>query len=542
MSSKVAQYLNEHLVGEVTTNDHVRQQYSTDGSILTVTPDLVAYPRVTSDLRKIARFAWQLAEKGHALSVTPRGGGTDQTGGAIGPGVIVDLSAHMNMIFELDAKQKLVRVQPGVSVQALNEALRLQNLYIPALVGLKNNVTVGGAIANNIANHLSGKYGAVGSWVSQLEIVLANGEILQTGKVSKRDVSRKRGLQTYEGEVYRTIGDLLNDKAETIATIATDTRDNVGYNIAYVEYRDGSIDLTPLFIGSQGTLGIISEVILKVLPVPEAPLVGAIAFTSYDGARDAIDTLRALSPSTLELIDGRLFVKAEESGKRYQFYVDATEQGEVAAVVLIEFDGNTHAKKKAAKKIAKLFENEQAYVSLERDPGKIADLQMLGSLTQFVQVPQKSDFSTPALLNGIYIPPERFEDFAKAVAALESKYNVDLPLSGHAYESIYYAYPLLSMQKVGDRQKVFKLLAEWATAVGAHGGHIVAENGEGRLKAPFAYKELDDDVKELYTAIRTLFDPLNTMNVGVKQDRDIKKLIAELRTDYVGDDSAWHAA
>lgn len=542
MSSKVAQYLNEHLVGEVTTNDYVRQRYATDGSILTVTPDLVAYPRVTSDLRKITRFVWQLAEKGHVLSVTPRGGGTDQTGAAIGSGVIVDMSAHMNMIFELDVKQKLVRVQPGISVQALNEALRLQNLYIPAFVGLKNDVTVGGAIANNMANHLSGKYGAVGSWVSQLEIVLANGEILQTGKVSKRDVSRKRGLQTYEGEIYRTIGNLLNDKADTIATIATDARDNVGYNIAYIEYKDGSIDLTPLFIGSQGTLGIISEVILKVLPVPESPFVGAFAFTSHDAARDALDALRSLDPSSLELIDGTLFAQAAESGKRYQFYTDATEQGEVAAVVLAEFDGNNHAKKKAAKKIAKLFENEQVYVVLERDPAKIADLQMLGSLPQFVQIPEKADMSTPAFLNGVYIPPERFEDFSKAIEALGSKHGVDLVLSGHASENIYSTYPQFSMHKVGDRQKIIKLLAEWSTTVAAHGGHIVAENGEGRLKAPFAYKELDDDTKDLYGAIRTLFDPLKTLNTGVKQDRDMKKLVAELRTDYVGDDSAWHAA
>ncbi len=542
MSSKVAQYLNEHLVGEVTTNNHVRQQYSTDGSILTVVPDLVAYPRVTSDLRKITRFAWQLAEKGHVLSVTPRGGGTDTTGGAIGSGVVVDMSAHMNMLFELDIKQKLVRVQPGVTVHALNEALRLQNLYIPAFIGLKNDVTVGGAIANNMGNHLSSKYGAVGSWVSQLEIVLANGEILQTGKISKRDVARKRGLQTYEGEVYRTIGNLLNDKAETIAAIATDARDNAGYNIAYVEYKDGSLDLGPLFIGSQGTLGIISEVILKTLPVPDAPLVGALAFTSHDAVRDALDVLRQQSPSSLELIDGSLFTRAAESGKRYQFYADATEQGEVAAVVLVEFDGNTHAKKKAAKKIAKLFENEQVYVVLERDPGKIADLQMLGSLPQYVQVPEKSDFSTPAFLGGFYIPPERFEDFTKAVQILESKYDADLSLSGHGYESIYYTYPVLNMQKVGDRQKMLKLLTDWSTIVSAHGGHIVAENGEGRLKAPFAYKELDGDTKELYAAIRTLFDPLGTLNAGVKQDRDIKKLVAELRTDYVGNDNAWHAA
>lgn len=542
MSSKVAQYLNEHLLGEVTTNDYVRQRYSTDGSILTILPDLIAYPRVTSDLRKITRFAWQLAEKGHILSVTARGGGTDKTGGAIGPGVIVNLSAHMNMIFELDTKQKLVRVQPGVPVHALNEALRLHNLFIPAFVGLETSVTVGGAIANNTSNHLSGKYGATGSWVSQLEIVLANGEILQTGKVSKRDVSRKKGLQSYEGEIYRTIDTLLGDNAEAIANIATDMRDNAGYNIAYVEYKDGSLDLTPLFIGSQGTLGIISEVIMKAIPIPEAPLVGAFAFSSHDAARDALDALRPLNPSVLELIDGKLFELAEQSGKRYQFYNDARGQGDVAAVILVEFDSNSHTKKKVAKKIAKLFENQDIYVALEQDTNKIADLQMIGALPQFTQLPEKADISAPPLLGGVYIPSERFEDFTKAVNLLESKYGIDLPISGHAGEGIYSTYPLMNLHKVGDRQKVFKLLAEWSAVVAAHGGHLIAENSEGRLKTPFAYKELDDNTKEVFESIRKVFDPFGTMNAGVKQNEDLKKLVTQLRTDYDSSDSAWQAA
>lgn len=111
--SKVANYLNEHIQGEVTTNMAVRQAMSTDASVLSVMPEMVVYPRTTNDIRKIARFSNQLAEKGHMLPITPRGGGSDQTGAAIGKGIILNTTAHMDAIFELDAKQKLVRVQPG---------------------------------------------------------------------------------------------------------------------------------------------------------------------------------------------------------------------------------------------------------------------------------------------------------------------------------------------------------------------------------------------------------------------------------------------
>src|ERR1044072_8444564 len=106
--SKVAAYLQEHLQGEVTTNTAVLDALSTDASVLTITPEMAVYPAVTSDVRKVARFAWQLAEKVHLLTLTPRVLAADQTGGTIGKGISIVLSAHMNKLFELDAKQKLI--------------------------------------------------------------------------------------------------------------------------------------------------------------------------------------------------------------------------------------------------------------------------------------------------------------------------------------------------------------------------------------------------------------------------------------------------
>ena len=538
--SKVAQYLNEHLQGEVTTNDDVRKKYSTDGSILSITPDLVAYPRVTSDIRKITRFSWQLGEKGHALSVTPRGGGTDQTGGAIGNGVIVDLSAHMNSIFELDAKQRLIRLQPGVKASALNQALKLHGLIVPALVGQPNDATVGGAIANNASGTQSGRFGSIGSAVYQLEVVLANGEVLQTGRISKKSVERRKGLQTFEGELYRSIDNIIADNGDVLDTLAVDIRDNVGYNIVDVKRRDGSVDLAPLFIGSQGTLGIISEVILRADPLVDSPLVAAFAFPSTEAARDGLDALRTLDPSALELLDARLFSAAAAQGKRYGFYNEALDQGEVAAVVFAEFEApSKHVKKKISKKIAKLFDGTSVFVVIEKDTEKAQELRLLPFVASFVQVSDKPELSAPPLLTGAYIPPERFEDFSVALEAIGENHHIQLPLCGHASQHVYYSYPLLNLHKVGDKQKVFKLLAEWSAAVSAHGGHLIGEDGEGRLKAAFAYRDLDDGVKDLFVAVRSLFDPVDIMNTGVKQGVELKKLATELRSDYDSGDAAW---
>lgn len=539
MSSKVAQYLNEHLLGEVTTNEHVRKQYSTDGSVLRIVPDMVVFPRTTSDLRKLARFSWQLAEKGHKLPLTVRGGGTDQTGAALGTGVVIDTKAHMNQIFEVDAKQKLVRVQPGVTFKALNDALRLHGLYIPSYPIADSASTIGGAIANNSSGLLSGKYGPTGDWVHQIEVVLSNGEVLQTGRINKKQMNKKRGLQTFEGEIYRGIDTILGDNAELLDNMAVDTRDNSGYNIIDVERRDGSVDLTPLVVGSQGTLGIISEIIMKAQPLGDVPLVGALAFQDNDAARDGIDVLRAMDPSVMEMIDGRLFEAAAERGKKYAFYQDALDAGNVASVVLIEFDNNgDRAKKKIAKKIAKLFENQPVFITMERDPVKSADLQLLHQVTGLVYLPEKSEHSAPPLLENAYIPAERLEDFAKTIESLEKKHDIELPLCGHVGEHLYYVRPLLNFQKVGDRQKVFKLLAEWSNAIADHGGSLIGTDGEGRLKSALAIKNMDEEVAELYKSVRGVFDPLGIMNPDVKQPVELKKLATSLRNDYTGSDFA----
>ncbi|HMH69946.1 MAG TPA: FAD-binding oxidoreductase [Candidatus Saccharimonadales bacterium] len=142
--SKVAMYLQEHISGEVVTNAALLGAMSRDGSVLEIAPEMVVYPRTTNDIRKVARFAWQLAEKGHMLPLTARGSGTDQTGAAIGKGIILSLPAHMNAILEFDAKQKLVRVQPGINAKALNDALLLHGVGIPSMPYSAAYSTVGG--------------------------------------------------------------------------------------------------------------------------------------------------------------------------------------------------------------------------------------------------------------------------------------------------------------------------------------------------------------------------------------------------------------
>jgi FAD/FMN-containing dehydrogenase len=530
--SKVAAYLQEHILGEVSTNPATLKALGTDASVLEMTPELAVYPRVTNDIRKVARFVFQLAEKGHVMGITARGSGSDQTGAAIGKGISLVMPAHMNRIFEFDTKQKLIRLQPGANARSVNDALSLSGMSIPALPVSAAYSTIGGAVMNNASGPLSGRYGDMSEWVHQLEVVLANGDILQTERISKRDLNKKKGLQTFEGEIYRELDNLIEDNAQLIAdALVSPIRDNVGYSaITKVKHKDGSFDLTPLFVGSQGTLGLVSEMIMKTQFTSMQQTAAFITFGDKEVARDILDKLADLSPAVLEYFDGVLFSEAEKQGRKYPFYTAAS--GKFDAGVLIGFDDfSERARQHKVKRLTKLINGIDAQLTVE--DGEAADLLFAArEVTAHMIAPAGKDVSAPPIADGVYVPNERFEEFQTAVNALAEKHHIILPLHARALDCVVYMRPVLQMHKVGDKQKIFKLLDEYTSIVERHGGHLIGEAGEGRVKARFAYKNLDPAVLELFQSVKAIFDPHAILNPGVKQTTELRQLVSELRTDY----------
>lgn len=533
--SKITQYLNEHILGEVTSAESVRQNFSRDGSILNITPELVVSPRVTNDIRKVARFTWQLAEKGHVLPVTARGGGSDKTGASIGKGIIVNTIAHLNKIIyvNLKSKDQFVHVQPGVKFGALNDALKSQGMIIPAYPASSAYSTIGGSIANNSGGPLSGCYGLVGDWVKRLEIVLANGDLIETNRISRRELDKKKGLQSFEGELYRKIDGIIEDNQSLIADkIANNGRDNTGYpGIAKVKERNGSFDLTPLIIGSQGTLAIISEAVVRTDFYSSEESMIVAAFNDAEAARDAADILVTTQPAILELIDGELFDIARTHGKKYPFF-DNDSSKSVGTVIFVNFnDFSDGARKRKMKHALKKLSKFDATILTSNDhsPDELYSIREVSSVV--LQLESGTE-SMPSLIDGASVPAERREEFITALGELAKKHHITLPMSIQWLDGVIHARPTLQLHNVSDKQKAFKLVTDYAELVTKYSGTLVAESGEGRLKATAAYAQLDDETLDIYTQIRMAFDPFGTLNPGVKQKSDLKTLVSQLNPDY----------
>lgn len=536
--NKIAAYLQSHISGDVLAGTKVRDYYSRDGSILTLTPTIIVYPRTTNDVRKVARFAWQLAEKGHSLSITPRGSGTDTSGAALGKGIILNTTGHMGKILELDTKQKLVRVQPGLNVKSLQETLHTHGLFLPAYPTNYKYSTIGGAIANNAAGEKSQKYGSLRRWVDKLEVVLANGEVIQTGKVSKRELEKKKGLATLEGELYRAVDGLTKDHYSALDAYdaAHDglARDNVGYDLIDCIGRDGSCDLTPLFVGSQGTLGIITEAILKVAPyVPQTEVVIA-AFDTTSQLSQAVDDIVALEPSSLEMIDQGLveFVK-KEYGTNIIANVFDDKIGTPAGFLIVEFDDET-ARKRAhkAKKAEKLLSKTALASVRTADPEQQELIWAVRESTQALLNHEKAGVAALPIIDDCIVPDGRLEQLLSAINQLADKHKLELAVWGHAGDANLHVFPLLDLGKLGDRQRVFKLMDDYFASVIKLGGSIAAENNDGRLRASYAALQLGDELVTTYAALKKAFDPHGILNPGVKLGASPKHLVELMRQEY----------
>ncbi|HSE29418.1 MAG TPA: FAD-binding oxidoreductase [Candidatus Saccharimonadales bacterium] len=532
--NKVANYLQEHIVGEVLAANEVRKYFSTDGGVFEVMPALVVYPKNVQDVRKVARFSWQLAEKGHNLPITARGRGSDQGGAAIGRGVIMVFPAHMNRLLELDNKRKLARIQPGMNYRAFQESMHSHSLFLPPYPSSIDYATLGGAIANNTAGEKTVKYGSIRNYVENLEVVLANGEVIQTGRINKKELEKRKGLTTFEGEIYRQLDGLITDNWELIQTHLGSpkvSKNSAGYALGQVKLKDGSIDLTPLFVGSQGTLGIVTEAILRLEQYTPETTLFKINLENLEQAVAVVQSIMRLEPSALEVVDSNLLGFLDKvSPNRLKGLV---EKPFPSLVLLAEFDDvNSRAQAKKSKKVQKWLQQQQMSFVVTQDAEEQQRLWSIRhSAAAVIWHVEGNKKALPIIEDGV-VPREKFGEFVKNIYDLFQKYGLQVAIWGHAGDANLHLQPFLDLSLIGDRQKVFKIMEEYYDMVLKMGGSTCGEHNDGRLRAPFLPKVYGAEVYELFRQVKRIFDPYNILNPGVKIDVNLKDLVPILRHEY----------
>jgi len=425
--------------------------YGFDASSTEGTPSAVVKPVNTQEVAELAAFA---NESG--TPIVPRGAGTGMTGGSVPMKDVVVVSMEgMNRILEIDRQNMIAVVEPGVINGHLQEKLEEKGLFYPPDPASLKFCTLGGNVAENAGGPRAIKYGVTKDYVLGLETVLPDGRVIMTG-----------------GKTYKGV---------------------VGY------------DLTRLLVGSEGTLGIITKMFLKVLPLPEEVVTLLCTFSSLDEAAQTVSRITSSSiiPRTLEIMD-RESISAVEKYKSFGLPLDAE------ALLLIEVDGSHLAASEDAEKIANLCTSANGNVSIAGDP---YSKQRLWDARRAIS-PALYKISPTKINEDIVVPRGRIAEMLQELRNIAEKYNLIIANFGHAGDGNIHVNVMTDRNKPEEYNKAVESVKDIFEAALKLGGTISGEHGVGLTKRQYLNMELPETNIELMKAIKNIFDPKGILNPG----------------------------
>ncbi|MBR3252860.1 FAD-binding oxidoreductase [Candidatus Saccharibacteria bacterium] len=518
---KVAKYLNQLTIGNVFDTPDVLEAYATDCSVLRIKPKLVAFPESTEDIRKIMRFCYQLSLKDIKIPVTVRGSGLDEMGADLTNGLLIS-TEKLNRLLEADKRERLVRVQAGMTLKELNTALSVNGLTVP--IGGHDSDTIGGLISNCPSDPYAGKYGGIMSYVERLEVVLPNGDILQTNRYSARAISRKSKEKGLESTIYKKIYELLKKNKKIIDEVCKSNTGSAGYPTIGQVRRGNTMDLAPLFFGAQGTLGVISEVILRAVPIKNQVKRVVATFEDFDIAQKFLDLANSLKPKELNVYDVKIIKTAEASGKRLS---EITKNLTKGYVVFAKFDDRTGGSLKKISSIKKVLpRSSELIVESQKTTAKLDEFE--NSLISFLNSTRTGE--RVPILTDFYMPAANLGNFINDLKVLEKSLKLDLALFGSYSASNYSLRPKFKVEEKDFNRNAVAFLRAGSYIINREGGSITGGMPEGRLKALVTNDELSAVEKKLYTVIKKIFDPKDIMNPAIKLGTDSRFTITHFRS------------
>lgn len=515
--SKITKYLNQLITGNAFDAPEILEAYATDQSALKINPKLVVLPESTADIQKLMRFFDQLANKSLRVPVAVRGSGLDEMGADLSTGVVIS-TEKLNRLEEIDKRERLVRVQSGITLKELNTALLVSGMTIP--IKANPNETIGSLIANCPNDGYSAKYGGIKKYVERIEFVLPNGERVQTGRHSIRSGKPKN----LEEAVYQKLGKLVKDNPELCQKISTSTPSKAGYPNTVFAVKKNSIDLMPLLFGSEGTLGIISEVILHAELLPPKPTRLVATFSSLKSTFNSLSKLAKLQPLELNVFDLRILKIAEERGKNLAKITRKLESG---YVVLASFNDGGLKTSRKVRQAAKLLPSTSNCLIEDEDNTAILD-EFENSIESYLN--SSNNGERVPLLSNFTIPSENLVPFIKDLSILEQKIRLDLPIFGSFITSTYSTRPSLRIGEPNLEQRAAILLKTGDILIHNHGGALAGGYPEGRVKSVITNEKFSKEEKAFYQEVKDIFDPSNILGPDAKLGTDKSFTLKHLRT------------
>jgi len=502
--------LQKFIEGEVLFDELSRTIYSSAASLYQVRPLGIVKPKTKVDVVNVVKFAAQ-----RKIPITPRGAGTSRAGNEVGEGILLDFSRYMNKVLEVNPEEKWARVEPGLILSSLNTSLKRYNLFFPVDPSTKDYCTLGGMIANNSSGPHAVKYGATRDYVLSLEVVLSNGELIQTGsaRLAERSAQEFKDLETLEAKIYRTLPETIRKYQKPMEEEKPFTMKNSsGYDLWRL-HGNGFLDLTSLFVGSEGTLGIITEAKLRLMPLPVKVLGGLVYFDDLNHVSAATEQVLEFSPTMIEIVERQILDLARIQKPEMKSYLPDG----IEAILFVEFEGENEEQLRVKFKDLerKVIHQEKiaSDMKVAKDDQDTAMFEKVRSISGPILNKIKGPRKPIAFIEDTAVHPSRLSPYIKGLRELFRKFGVEASIYGHAGDGNLHVMVFLDLAREDEVKKMVSLADACYDLVLSLKGTISGEHGDGRLRTYYLKKQYP----KLYPAmveVKNLFDPQNILNPG----------------------------
>lgn len=520
---------------EIRTDNETLTKFSRDTSLFSVRPEAVAFPASAQDVQTLVSFVAKHKDDHSELSLTARSAGTDMTGGPLNESIIMSCTENLNEVLEFEHDHAVV--QPGVYYHDFEKKLTPEHVTMPTYPASKSIAALGGMVMNNCGGEKTLRYGQMREFVNSVSMVLADGNEYTFGPISSQELAEKKSQDNFEGEVYRKLHTLLEENYQLIQKAKPNTSKNsAGYALWDVWDREaGVFDMSQLFVGSQGTLGMMTKANIRLIENKPHTRLIPVFLPDWDNLPELVNQLLEFDPESLEVFDedtellGLRFLPkiAKQANKKLinfalEFIPEVwigIKMGEVPdLIVLIELaeESKSVLEKKAGQTISVLDKLPGVYHrkplgQKEAEKYWIMRRKSFDLLRKHVKGKQTAPF-----VDDFCIQPKHIPEFLPRARKLLEDNGIDVNITGHAGNGNFHIIPLMDLTQKSEREKLIPVAKKFYDLVLEYDGTITAEHNDGIIRTPFLEQMYGSEVYNLFEEVKSIFDPQNIFNPGKK--------------------------
>lgn len=526
------QQLASLIDGDVISDPQHLTPFSHDTSIFSITPKAVVQPRHTEDIKKLVSFV--ASHPDQKLSLTVRSGGTCMSGGAINTSIIVDLNKYLQGPPAIDSTHHTASVLPGTFYRDFEKATLKHQLIMPSYPASREIATVGGMVANNAGGEKTLSFGKTEDYVQELQVVLRDGNEYTVGPLTPDELHAKMEQQDFEGDLYRQVYELVDNNYDLIQSAKPAvSKDSSGYHLWNV-WDKKCFDLTHLFTGSQGTLGIITNIKFRLIKPKSHSTMLVIFLRDLEPLAQIIQTTLKYHPESFESYDDHTLGLAlkllpkmiKRLGSRNLFSLSLQFLPEVQLiltgglpklVLLAEFTGDS---------------KEEIMSRAEAAEAALKPLHLKTRITRTTAEAQKywvirresfallrgniKDKHTAPFIDDLIVAPEHLPKFLPRLTALLDQYDMIYTIAGHIGDGNFHIIPLMDFHDPKQRAIIADLAPKVYALVFEYGGSMSGEHNDGLIRGPYLKQMYGEDVFKLFEQIKHIFDPDSIFNPNKK--------------------------